>query len=70
MVESLQNPYVYVVKDNILEKRAVVIHKDLGNRLMIESGIQEGEEVVISGLVNVREGSKVNPLRPQAAPVQ
>ncbi len=66
LVESLQNPYVYVVKGDVLEKRTVVIGKDLGNKLLIESGIQEGEEVVTSGLVNVREGSKINPIRPEA----
>lgn len=67
LVESLQNPYVYVLKGDILEKRPVVIGKDLGNKLLIESGIQDGEEVVTSGLVNVREGSQVNPIRPDAA---
>lgn len=68
LVESLQNPYVYVVKNNVLEKRSITIEKDLGSKLLIKSGIQAGEEVVTSGLVNVREGSKVNPIREGAKP--
>lgn len=63
LVESLQNPFVYVVKNNVLEKRNITIEKDLGSKLLIKNGLQAGEEVVTSGLVNVREGSKVNPIR-------
>lgn len=59
LVESIQNPYVYVIKNNLLEKRSVVIERDLGNVLLIKSGLSAGEQVVTSGLVNVREGSKV-----------
>lgn len=60
LVESIQNPYVYVINNNLLEKRSIVIERDLGNILLIKSGLNVGEQVVTSGLVNVREGSKVN----------
>ncbi len=59
LVESLQNPYVYIVKGDVLEKRTIIISKDLGNQLLISGGLANGEIVVTSGLVNVREGSKV-----------
>lgn len=60
LVEGIKTPYVYVVKGDILEKRAIVIAKDMGNAIVVKEGIQVDDIVVSSGLVNVREGSKVS----------
>jgi len=62
IVESIQNPYVYVIKDNIAERRDIVIAKDLGEFLEVVSGIAEGEIVITSGQINISNGSKVNPI--------
>lgn len=51
--------YVYVVKDNRAVKKEIKIEKIENDRVRV-SGIKEGEEVIIKGVRNIRDGSKVN----------
>lgn len=58
--------FVLVVKpDQQLEYRAVGLGPLHGDQRVIASGLQSGEQVVVSGLMKVRPGMKV---QPQAAP--
>ena len=59
LIESTQNPYVYVVENGIVVSRPVVISREFGNNLEIIDGLKEGEVVITSGQVNVKPGLKV-----------
>lgn len=60
----MRNPkgqaYVYVVtSDNTIEQRFVVTNRTVGTDWLIESGLKEGERVVIEGIQKVRPGATV-----------
>ena len=58
--ESQQGKFVLVVKD----KKVVQRHVELGRRInamwVVDSGLEEGEEVIVEGLQKVRPGVEVN----------
>jgi RND family efflux transporter MFP subunit len=64
------NNYVYVVgKDNIVEKRDVVIGKLVYDRQTITSGLNAGDKVIVGGLHKAEPGKPVNPVA-MPAPVK
>jgi membrane fusion protein, multidrug efflux system len=62
---SLQDAQVYVVKDSIATIRAIKLGVVQSDKVEIVSGLQSGEQVVISGQMNLTDGVKVAPLNPQ-----
>lgn len=53
---------VYVVSDsNTVESRKIVTGPPFGDYRLIESGLEQGEEVVIDALQKVRQGMVINP---------
>jgi membrane fusion protein (multidrug efflux system) len=59
--------YVYRIDDQGFARRASVhTGLQLGDKLQILKGLTEGEQVVLSGLLNIKEGEKVNIVKPQA----
>lgn len=62
LVESTKNPYVYIVQDGVVTIRRVVLGREAGNDIEIVDGIQEGDVVVTSGQINIKEGLKVKPI--------
>lgn len=60
--DNLGNQYVWVVDDqNTLHKREVIVGALNGDRAQIEANIETGEQVVVSGTQNLREGLVVRP---------
>jgi membrane fusion protein, multidrug efflux system len=61
---------VYVVKDNVAERRVVRIGQRQEARVEIVEGLQPGETIVIRGVQRVRPGAPVTP-KPvaEAAPI-
>ncbi len=55
--------YVYVVKDNSVEEREVVIGAREPGRVEIASGLAVGEQVVIEGVQKIRPGAQVKVTR-------
>jgi membrane fusion protein, multidrug efflux system len=51
--------FVYIVKDNTVEKKNVVIGKRNFGKVSIISGISEGDKVISEGVSKVRNKSKV-----------
>ena len=51
--------YVFVVKDGKAEVRRVKVGAEAGNGVAIESGLNEGDMVVVEGLTNIRPGAPV-----------
>jgi len=64
-VSELQNLFrVYVVNSsNVVEAREVELGPETGNDVVIESGLEAGETVIVEGLQKVRPGMTVNPIK-------
>lgn len=55
--------YVFVVnKDNVVEQRKVVLGQQVGDLRVIEKGLSADDRVVISGLMTVVPGQKIEPV--------
>ncbi|MFZ6663461.1 efflux RND transporter periplasmic adaptor subunit [Peijinzhouia sedimentorum] len=59
IVGSLQNPTVYVVKDSISELVSIKIGRVMQNQVEVLDGLELGQQIVQSGQINLRNGSKV-----------
>jgi multidrug efflux system membrane fusion protein len=65
---SQQGPFVFVVKqDDSAELRRVVLGQKHGSDVVITSGLQAGERVVVDGQLTVRPGEKVRVASDQPA---
>lgn len=55
--------YVYVVKpDSVVERRFVETGPELDNTIVIERGLDAGENIIIEGYHKVKHGMKVSPV--------
>lgn len=55
--------FVYVInKDSKVERREVILGARIKDEVLIASGLEVGEKVVVKGLVNMRNGLKVKDL--------
>jgi RND family efflux transporter MFP subunit len=59
LVESLKNPYVYVVNNNVAQQRVLKIGRELGDKIEVLSGLSAGDVVVTTGQMNLSEGKPV-----------
>lgn len=60
LVEGLKNPYVYVLNGNKASIKKLVLGREIGENVEVLSGLNEGEEVISSGQINLVEGSIVS----------
>lgn len=67
LVESLKNPYVYVVVDEIIEVRQVVLGKEIGEYIEVLDGLKENDVIVTSGMINIKPGIKVRAMSTDSA---
>jgi membrane fusion protein, multidrug efflux system len=55
--------FVYVVLDNnIIERRFVILGNNVSGFFLVQSGLSQGEKVVLEGTHKVQHGSLVNPV--------
>lgn len=59
LVESLKNPYVYVVNNNVAHQRIIKVGRELGDNIEVLSGLETGDVVVVTGQLNLSEGRNV-----------
>jgi len=59
LVESIKNPYVYVVNQNIAQQRKLTIGRELGDNIEVLGGLQPGDQVVTTGQLNLTNGKSV-----------
>jgi membrane fusion protein (multidrug efflux system) len=57
LVEGVKNPYVYAVEGTRPAVRKVVLGRDLGEKIEVVSGLEEGDEIVTSGQINISDKS-------------
>jgi membrane fusion protein, multidrug efflux system len=61
--------YVYVVDSGKTAKvRAVTVGTTTGNSIVIQTGVQPGDEVVTDGLDKLTDGSRIQPRNPTGGP--
>ncbi|MGL6261046.1 efflux RND transporter periplasmic adaptor subunit [Vibrio sp. WXL103] len=59
--------YVYVINDdNTASRREVLLGARIENEVVIEEGLEIGEQIVVQGIVNMRDGVAVSVLGEQA----
>lgn len=56
---SLKSPGVYMIQDGVARYKAIKINPLSDGNVEIIEGLQAGDEVIASGLINVQEGTKV-----------
>jgi RND family efflux transporter MFP subunit len=59
LVEGTKNPFVYVLNSDKAEVRKITIGREFGEQVEVLSGLEEGDEVVVSGQINLMNGSKI-----------
>lgn len=59
LVESLKNPYVYIIEDGKAKVKKISVGREMGDLIEVTEGLNVGEQVIIAGQVNIKEGTKV-----------
>lgn len=59
LVGSIQNPEIFVVEDNKAVRRKISIGKMLADQVEVTQGLSEGEEVILTGQINLEDGAPV-----------
>ena len=63
-VGSVSTNQVFVVENgNIARLRNVISGRVLGDKVEILQGLNEGESIIISGQINLADGSKISPIK-------
>ncbi|WP_421826772.1 efflux RND transporter periplasmic adaptor subunit [Larkinella sp.] len=59
LVESIKNPYVYVVNGNVVQKRVIKVGREFDDSIEVLSGLAAGDQVVTTGQLNLSDGKTV-----------
>ncbi|MDZ4847284.1 MAG: efflux RND transporter periplasmic adaptor subunit [Chitinophagales bacterium] len=59
LVESIKNPYIYVVEGETAKKRVIKVGRELGDNIEVIEGLTQDEVVVITGQINLSENASV-----------
>ena len=67
IVPEGNNQYVFVVADGIAERRRVELGRRIPGYVVINAGLEAGENIITSGTHKVRDGSAVEVPAPTTA---
>ncbi|MCT4647520.1 MAG: efflux RND transporter periplasmic adaptor subunit [Carboxylicivirga sp.] len=59
VVGSLKAPFVFIVRDGIAQKRSLKLGLITNNYVEVSEGLHMGDQVVISGQINLKESTRV-----------
>lgn len=59
LVESVKNPYVYTIENGAAKIRKIQVGRTIGENIEVTGGLQQGEQVIVTGQINLNEGTKV-----------
>ena len=59
LVESINNPYVYIIDGKVAKQRKIEVGREFGDKLEVRSGLSAGDRVVITGQLNLSDGKPV-----------
>ncbi len=60
IVGSMESPVVYVALDGKAVKRELIIGQSNNKQVEVLSGLSDGEQVIISGQLNLKDGDEIN----------
>jgi RND family efflux transporter MFP subunit len=60
--------HVAVVENGTVHMRKISIARDFGKEVEVSEGVRPGDQVILSPMVNLADGSKVAPQKPPAKP--
>lgn len=63
LIQSLDKPMVYVVENGKAVVRNITVGHNFGNNIEVIGGLNPGEKVITSGLVNISGGVSVKPVK-------
>ncbi|WP_247236700.1 efflux RND transporter periplasmic adaptor subunit [Telluribacter sp. SYSU D00476] len=63
LVESVKNPYVYVVEGNVVRQRKISLGRTFGESVEVTGGLSAGDKVVTTGQINLSDGATVQVTR-------
>ena len=56
---SLKENYQYLFKDGTAVAQDVTLGEMIGDRVEVLSGLEDGDEIIVSGIMNISDGTKV-----------
>ena len=59
LAEGMSNPYVFIAANNKAKKRNVVLGEVYGDNVEVVSGLNVGEKIITTGIINVFENSNL-----------
>ncbi|MCE1189919.1 MAG: efflux RND transporter periplasmic adaptor subunit [Ignavibacteria bacterium] len=59
LVGSIKDPRVYVVESGVAHERKITVTGAVAENIIVNSGVREGEIIVLSGQNNLEEGAKI-----------
>lgn len=60
VTEQMGEYFVYVVQgDNTVKQQNVILGTQIGDSIVVRSGVQEGAKIVVTGIQKLREGAQV-----------
>ncbi|MGC8957044.1 MAG: efflux RND transporter periplasmic adaptor subunit [Candidatus Kapaibacteriota bacterium] len=59
LVGSSLDPKVYIVENNVVKLKPIVLGNEYGKKLEVLRGLNEGDLVVVEGIVNLKDGTSV-----------
>lgn len=62
-VGSVNSNQIFVVKDSVARLTKIVSGRVFGDKVEVLDGLNDGDVVVISGQINLTDGTKVNPIK-------
>ncbi|WP_222164941.1 efflux RND transporter periplasmic adaptor subunit [Edaphocola aurantiacus] len=63
LTQGLKTPKVYVIENNKAVLKDVLIGREIGNQVEVMSGLDEGAQVIVSGQINIKNGSLVKAVK-------
>lgn len=59
ITEQLGEFFVYVVNGDKVSQRKVLLGKPIGSDIIVKDGLKDGEQIVVQGVQNLREGASI-----------
>ncbi|SEN14732.1 RND family efflux transporter, MFP subunit [bacterium A37T11] len=60
IIESIQAPAVYILDNNRAKLRYIKVGHEIEGRVEVQEGLKKGELVVVSGQINLQDGTQVS----------
>lgn len=63
LVGSTNDASVYLAENNVARLKKITVKNTNGNNLQVLSGLTEGDEIIVTGQINLSDGKEINVVR-------